>query len=73
MYPYDNRAHLLGVGDRPPSAAIDGAGICVMAGSSPRFYIDGQWQNIEMSSDIFIGKSVKELLSCSTFKPRGPA
>jgi hypothetical protein len=58
--PYDNRAHLLRVADRPPSAAIDGAGICVMAGSSPRFYIDGQWQNIEMSSDIFIGKSVKE-------------
>ena len=51
--PEDSRVKLLKVGD-PSAQAVIGNGECTLRGGSPRLYINGEYQNVEFSTELFV-------------------
>ena len=51
--PNDSKCRLLDVGKPSPTARIDG-GENILTGGSPRFYIDGEYQDVEFESEVLV-------------------
>jgi hypothetical protein len=59
--PDDPNVKLLKVGDILPTCIIDGKGTAKVTGSSPRLYINVPNQNVKLSFEVLVEKSVSQL------------
>jgi hypothetical protein len=59
--PDEIKVRLLKVGKPLPKAVINGNGVCNLVGGSPRFYINGKYQNVEFSAEIFVVENTSQV------------